>query len=558
MKMKKTKYFFISIILLTLTLLTHSCEKDEDSETEPPTDETEYALGWDGEDNLGTIPSSTNFGFGSNNLPSSVNLVPKFPPVGDQGKYGTCVSWAVGYNLKTALNGMSKGLSSSQLSNTSNQFSPKDLFIAIPDFQKGQNCNGTNFSDALEVLQNRGIATLQTVPYSDLGDCSNTNSQSSWTNEANQNKIKYWRKIEGSIQSIKQNLANNIPVVLGAKLSDNFMSWNSNSVISSSTSFNNVGQHAYHAMIIGGYDDNKGPNGAFKVINSWGRSWGDNGHIWVDYNYMINEFCTSYNGEKPLFIAADEENNDTPPDQTDPIATGVDLAPWIFSDFSNYQNSGVTNERMIDFNIYNIGNQTATPSADWAFYYIYFNAYNANDYGILFYDNFNTTIPSNSYYCATNYNCIFNYSIASGNNFASTVFGKQSQTRTYYMPQISGYYYLVLIADASDQFAEQDELNNLFYTTLVPKYFDNGYASRPGKEANDSSSSQTFEFLNRTDAKAQTLKKSKFNTVVSEAFKNAYTQKEILDFIKKEHKRGNLLEKIKIFEQNSKTPIYSE
>ena len=122
---------------------------------------------------------------------------------------------------------------------------------------------------------------------------------------------------------------------------------------------------------------------------------------------MINEFCTSYNGDKPLFIAADDEESETPPDQTDPIATGVDLAPWIFSDFSNYQNSGVTNERMIDFNIYNIGNQNASPTADWAFYYIYFNAYNANDYGVLFYDNFNTTIPSNSYYCATNYNCVF-------------------------------------------------------------------------------------------------------------------------------------------------------
>ena len=181
------------------------------------------------------------------------------------------VSWAVAYNLKTALNGMSKGLSSSQLYSSANQFSPKDLFIAIPDNQKGQNCSGTNFSDALEILQNRGVASMQTVPYSSLGDCSNSNLQSSWTNEANQNKIKYWRKIEGSIQSIKQNLSNNIPVVLGAKLSDNFMSWDSNSVISSSTSFNNVGQHAYHAMIIAGYDDNKGPNGAFKVINSWGN-----------------------------------------------------------------------------------------------------------------------------------------------------------------------------------------------------------------------------------------------------------------------------------------------
>ena len=44
-------------------------------------------------------------------LPSSVDLTKKFPPIGDQGQYGTCVAWASSYNLKTALNGIEKGLS---------------------------------------------------------------------------------------------------------------------------------------------------------------------------------------------------------------------------------------------------------------------------------------------------------------------------------------------------------------------------------------------------------------------------------------------------------------
>ena len=90
--MGNKSFFFIVTTLISLSFF-YSCEKDEgsDSDTEPPTEETEYALGWIGEDDIETIPSSTNFGFGSNNLPTSVNLVPKFPPVGDQGKYGTCV-----------------------------------------------------------------------------------------------------------------------------------------------------------------------------------------------------------------------------------------------------------------------------------------------------------------------------------------------------------------------------------------------------------------------------------------------------------------------------------
>ena len=48
-------------------------------------------------------------------------------------------------------------------------------------------------------------------------------------------------------------------------------------------------QHAYHAMALSGYDDSKN---AFRVRNSWGEEWGDNGSIWVDYEFFINEFCT--------------------------------------------------------------------------------------------------------------------------------------------------------------------------------------------------------------------------------------------------------------------------
>jgi len=550
--MKKINLFLYAILALQLSVFV-SCDKDsEPIDDDDDNPQSEFALGWNGQDDLSSIPTSTNFSFGNTSLPSSVDLVPKFPPIGDQGQYGTCVSWAVGYNIKTALNGMSKGYSTSQLASPSNQFSAKDLFTAIPDNNKGQDCSGTNFSEALTVLQNRGVATAQTVPYTNLGDCSSSNVQSSWTTEANQNKIKYWRKIDANISSIKQNLANNIPVILGAKLADNFMSWNSNVVLSSSTSYNNVGQHAYHAMVIAGYDDSKGSGGAFKVINSWGELWGDFGYIWIDYNYMINEFCTSYDGDKPLFIASDQESggDNNPPDDVDPNTSGVDLAPWVFADYSTYQISGIATERMIDFNIYNIGNQTASVNNDWSIYYIYFNAFDANDYGVIYYDQFNSSIPVNTYDCPTADNCIFNLDIPSGSSFTQTAWGQQSQTRTYYMPELSGYYYLVLIADAEDKFNEQDEMNNLFYTTIDPKYFDYGYSSRSADSVSQ------FNFVNNVEPNSERLKNNIHNTVVTESFKNAYTQKEILEFIKKEKQNGNIDSKIDAHIQRVKDKYY--
>ena len=40
-----------------------------------------------------------------------------------------------------------------------------------------------------------------------------------------------------------------------------------------------------HMMLIIGYnDDEANGNGAFRILNSWGEKWGDNGKLWIKYN----------------------------------------------------------------------------------------------------------------------------------------------------------------------------------------------------------------------------------------------------------------------------------
>ncbi|MFH0999554.1 MAG: C1 family peptidase, partial [Bacteroidota bacterium] len=257
-------------------------------------DDASVLFGWlENDENMDEIESDINFGtqFGDGNLPSSINLLDKFPPVGNQGAYGTCVAWACGYNLKTYLEAVDQNRTASQLSNTQYQFSPKDLFWSIPAGDKGDGCNGTGFESALDVMVSRGIATMSTVPYQSLGDCSSSPS-SDWTNNASQYKLENYRKIgsEGNmdITTLKTYLADGRAVVIGAQLGDNFMNWNSDAVISSDTYLDPGMQHAYHAMILGGYNDSKS---AFLVVNSWATSWGDDGFIWVDYDFFVDEFC---------------------------------------------------------------------------------------------------------------------------------------------------------------------------------------------------------------------------------------------------------------------------
>jgi len=161
---------FLAFTLGTATL--SSCTKEEVNEF---LNEllVQALASWNAdEENLDEIPEDLDINDETGTIPSKVDLASKFPPIGDQGEFGTCVTWAVGYNLKTALNGIDNGWTASQLAQSSNQTSPKDLFWAIPSAEKGADCNGTQFEAAMDQLISRGGASLATVPYTSLGDCS--------------------------------------------------------------------------------------------------------------------------------------------------------------------------------------------------------------------------------------------------------------------------------------------------------------------------------------------------------------------------------------------------
>ncbi len=492
---------------------------------------TNDSLGWSGTDDPASIPTAINPNyFGStNSLPSSVDLTPYLPPIGNQNPYATCVAWAVGYNLKSALEAIDRGLSGADLAQANNQMSPKDLFYAIPDAEKGANCRGTNFAPAFDVLLSRGAATLQTVPYQNMGDCANSGVQGTWTSEAAGHKILNYRKIQGSVDEIKQYLYQKSPVVIGVQVTSTFENWYGSGVMAS-----NNGQPAGggHALIIAGYDDSRN---AFRVINSWGPYWGDQGGIWIDYNFMVNGFVDGGN----YYVANNDGGNVTPPVIDPTVTSSVDLAPWVFADYSTYFSTGYYNSRDINFNIYNIGDQPASASSGWGVYYLYYNAFNAYDFGILFYDEFGTSVAPGTFNCPTYDHCIFNYDIPSGSSMMQTVFQTSSLARHYFVPQtLNGAYYLVLYVDPLEKIAEKDEMNNFFYTSgQYPKAFSQGYSTR-------SSSESTFEFYAKEQPTMQNLRSSSYNSAVTQETRNAYSTTEISRLILAAKENGILDDKL--------------
>ena len=45
-----------------------------------------------------------------------------------------------------------------------------------------------------------------------------------------------------------------------------------------------------HAMTVVGYDDTLN-GGSFRIVNSWGYQWGDNGYAWIRYS-DFKKFCS--------------------------------------------------------------------------------------------------------------------------------------------------------------------------------------------------------------------------------------------------------------------------
>jgi hypothetical protein len=169
-------------------------------------------------------------------FPDSVDLslTPFFPPIGNQGREGSCTSFSIVYYIHTFQEALERGWRLDSTSwigpepggpsgNQDRIFSPEFVFSQINDGTD----SGSAFSDNIQVVSRLGAATWQTCPYrADPGDFS-------WPGEAAWREAPlyrgrlpsnggygadcYWLNVEdySDIDIIKSLLAHNIPVSIG-------------------------------------------------------------------------------------------------------------------------------------------------------------------------------------------------------------------------------------------------------------------------------------------------------------------------------------------------------
>lgn len=240
---------------------------------------------------------------GASDLPPAVDLSPDMPEVGHQGNQMSCVAWVTAYALKSFEEKDERKITLN--------FSPSFVYNQI---NNGED-KGSQFEDALRVLTNQGAALMNDMPY----DPDNYRKQP--TEEirlrAKPFRIRQWLRVNTAERSeIKLHIKNRIPVIIGAPVDEGFRNAIKNGTgeyFWNTKSGNSLGDHA---MLVVGYDDVKK---AFKIMNSWGKTWGNDGYCWMDYDFFEKIVKRGY-------IARDyiETNPDKPIDNTVTDNTPID------------------------------------------------------------------------------------------------------------------------------------------------------------------------------------------------------------------------------------------
>lgn len=225
------------------------------------------------------------------NLPGSIDLSSKFPVPGNQGQQSSCVGWAVSH-LKSYQEGVERKWS---LSPAQHRFSPSYIYNQI---RPASGCmGGSNYVDALTIVRS-GSATLEEFPY-DESSCSAVPS-AAVKQHASQYAIADWRRVNvQDAVEVKTQVASGFPVLIGMMVDDGFMRLSGSQIYSGPSGASRGG----HAMVVVGYSDSLQ---AYKVINSWGTNWGDNGFGWISYNAFRQTVREAYTAQDIVINKPDD------------------------------------------------------------------------------------------------------------------------------------------------------------------------------------------------------------------------------------------------------------
>jgi hypothetical protein len=226
-------------------------------------------------------------------LPPSYEVTSAYlPPVGEQGTAAnpgapaSCTAWASTYGLAT-FTAAKAGLVNP--SEASGQASPAFIYIKVRQ-QGGANsgpCLGSKFQPYFDMLAANGTPNMATAPY--YADCDKLWQKYASSNPQSTAAFKMGPvvsvDVSGDLKHLKRVLASNRALAYGTRLYKDWVHYRGKQVPyvgGGPFKRNKDGKLSGHCMLIIGYNENCGPNGAIKIQNSQGTGWGSAGYVWMD------------------------------------------------------------------------------------------------------------------------------------------------------------------------------------------------------------------------------------------------------------------------------------
>ena len=243
-------------------------------------------------------------------IPYKYSLERFVPPVLNQGETSTCVGFAMGYYGISTMHNI-----------YFNRTSFYEKFIHSFDPQYAYTINEVNCSQGLDMFQafrrftNFGAKKRFFAPL-DI-QCSVkpiTNEQydeiSGYLAPYQLEKFEYIQTRNNNfIENVKINIAKNFPVMIATNITKSLYNVktgsNQQAVWSPQGGEENEGGHA---MCVVGYDDTIN-GGSFRIVNSWGTGWGDNGYFWLSYKDFYDRVVEAF-VFKPYMLDFDEKGKD--------------------------------------------------------------------------------------------------------------------------------------------------------------------------------------------------------------------------------------------------------
>ncbi|CAA6817150.1 MAG: Cysteine protease (Fragment), partial [uncultured Sulfurovum sp.] len=219
-------------------------------------------------------------------LPTSVSLEAYTPEVGSQGQTGTCTAWATAYGARTILESIAYNRMN-RVQSTKNVFSPSYVYNQI---RLKQGCkHGTYIHDALNLMKSEGVAKFNSFGFNCNKKVTYKDKQNALPYKIQDYKRLFARQSQNKVQLVKKALSQKKPVVIAMKIAKSFHKRAEDVWKPKQYEYQHISALGGHAMVIVGYDDNK-DGGSFKLMNSWGKTWGENGFKWVryqDFQYFV-------------------------------------------------------------------------------------------------------------------------------------------------------------------------------------------------------------------------------------------------------------------------------